>query len=378
MTLITATRLRPDTAVHMCDFLPPQVRSILHRRTLLLFSLLMAALVTGACGALGVKRKVAVPSLLAPLAEADIDQLMAEINRLAAVRSMRGKLDIQFLDTSFAECGIAEKYRTADATVVVQRPGQIFLVIKVPFVGQDIAQMSSDGERFRVAVLMGEERYRRFLRGSNVARYPRVKPEQAAQQADCKGDGQNKTANERRAVSAFSGLRPQHFTDALLVRPVERENKEYIYVRTESFEEERDPRPQAKKDARVVRGYYLLDEIAPDGAGRPHTLRRFWFDRYNSVRLARLQTFDEQGLLATDVYFEDQKKFGADGEHLLPGRIVLTRPQDRYSLSFTYQAPEAVVVNNSFPSDVFLLENKSQLPEVDLDTLEAQQKNSKQ
>ncbi|MEJ7615527.1 MAG: hypothetical protein WKF30_00815 [Pyrinomonadaceae bacterium] len=225
---------------------------------------------------------------------------------------------------------------------------------------------------------MGDERYRRFLRGSNAAVYPKMGSEQAAQQADCKDDKQNKTANERRAVSAMSGLRPQHFTDALLIRPVEQENKEYIYVRTESFAEVPDPRPQAKKDVRVVQGYYLLDEIASDGAGRPHTLRRFWFDRYNSIRLARLQTFDGQGSLATDVYFDDQKKFGADGQYLLPGRIVLTRPQDRYSLSVTYQAPESAVVNNPFPADVFLLENKSQLPEVDLDNLEAQQKNSKQ
>lgn len=369
MTLMTVTHFCSRMALRLCDLLPPRVRSIRHPRTLLILSLLIVSVAAGACGALGVKRKVAVPSLLAPLAEAETKQLIAEVNRLASVRSMRARIDIQFLDTSFAQCGIAEKYRTADGTVVIQRPGQIFLAIKVPFVGQDIAQMSSDGERFRVAVLMGEERYRRFVRGTNAAVYPRVKSESGQESAvDCGDNGKNKVANERRAVSALSGLRPQHFTDALLIRPIEEENKETLYVRTESFEEEPDPRPTAKKGTRVVRGYYLLDEIAADGAGRWHTRRRFWFDRYNSIRLARLQTFDEQGLLATDVYFEDQKKFGADGQYVLPGRVVLTRPQDRYSLSVTYQAPEAVVVNNSFPDDVFLLENKSQLPEVDLDS----------
>lgn len=370
MILITAIHFCLRTALRWCDLWPSLVRSIRHSRALPLLLILIASIFTGACGVLGVKKKVTVPALLAPLAEADTGQLMAEINRLTSVRSMRGRIDIQFLDTSFAQCGIAEKYRTADGTVVIQRPGQIFLAIKVPFVGQDIAQMSSDGERFRVAVLMGEERHRRFVRGTNNAVYPRVNSGagQDAAAIDCGDAENNKAANERRAVSALSGLRPQHFTDALLVRPLETESKETLYVRTESFEEESDPRPTAKKGTRVVRGYYLLDEIAADAAGRWHTRRRFWFDRFNAVRLARLQTFDDQGALATDVYFEDQKKFGPDGQYLLPGRVVLTRPQDRYSLSVTYQAPETVVVNNSFPDDVFLLENKSQLPEVDLDT----------
>ncbi len=379
MTLKPSFLPRLFPALRMCDHLASRVRSILHPRSFLILSVLFVSLIISGCGVLGVKNKINVPALLSPLADADTTQLIAEVNRLASIRSIRGKIDIQFLDTSFAQCGIAEKYRTADGTIVIQRPGQIFLIIKVPFVGQDIAQMASDGERFRVAVLMGEERHRRFLRGTNAATYARVNAgQEAAAQADCGDDGKNKAANERRAVSALSGLRPQHFTDALLIRPIDQDQKDRIYVRTESFEEEADSRPKAKNNSRVVRGYYLLDEIALDNANRWRTLRRFWFDRYNSVRLARLQTFDDQGLLATDVYFADQKRFGADGQHLLPGRVVLTRPQDRYSLSVTYQAPESVVLNSSIPADVFNLENKSQLPEVDLDSKRTEASNSKQ
>jgi len=71
--------------------------------------------------------------LLTPLQNATTEQLVAEVNRLAAIKSIRGKVDLQFQDTSFAESGIAEKYRTADGTVTVQRPGQILLVIQVRF-----------------------------------------------------------------------------------------------------------------------------------------------------------------------------------------------------------------------------------------------------
>lgn len=216
MTLTRRCRL----ALLMCDVLTPRVIPIL-RQNCLALALILICLSAGGCSVLGIKKQVRVTPLLSPLAEADTAQMIAEINRVAAVRSLRGKIDIQFLDTSFAQCGIAEKYRSADGQVVLQRPGKIFLRIQTPFIGQDIVQMTSDGERFRVAVLMGEEKHRRFVRGTNAAEYPRMNGDRNKSSGpDCGGDGKNKALNEQRAVSALSGLRPQHFTDALLIRPV--------------------------------------------------------------------------------------------------------------------------------------------------------------
>jgi hypothetical protein len=319
--------------------------------------------------------KVSVPQLLTPLVKADTSALLAEINRTAAVRSIRGKVDIQFLDTSFAECGVAEKYRTADGTVTIQRPGQVLLVIQVPFVGLDIAQMTSDGERFRVAVLQGDEKYRRFVLGTNNAVYPKLEAGGAA--ADC-GDGGNKEKSMNvRAVSALSGLRPQHFTDALLIPPAAPEGSNLVYAQTETFEEEPDTRAGAKKGARVVRGYYMLIEFAPEGEGRARILRRFWFDRVGELRLARLQTYDENGQLTTDVVYKEPKIFGEEGRYKIPSHVELTRPQDRYSLRISYQAPEAVTINREYNRDVFVLQNKWQLPEVDLDKRNPVQTNSK-
>src|SRR5213082_2367912 len=85
---------------------------------------LAAALLLSGCGLFKTKTRVAVPQPLTPLVEADLPQMVEEINRIAAVRALNGKVDIQFLDNSFAECGIVEKYRTADGRVVVQRPGR--------------------------------------------------------------------------------------------------------------------------------------------------------------------------------------------------------------------------------------------------------------
>lgn len=311
------------------------------------------------------KRDVRVPPLLAPLQEAEPGQLIAEVNRVAQVQSLRGKIDIQFLDTSFAQCGVAERYRTAEGDVILQRDGQIYLAINAPF-GIKIAEMTSDGTRFRVAVLQGEEKYRRFAKGTNNATYQRL--EGGGSDVDCRDGDKRKTAMmQQRAASAFSGLRPQHFTDALLVRPVGVADTNLLYVRSEAFAEDVDTRPGAKSGARVVRGYYILDEVAPQGEGRARLRRRFWFDRYGEIRLARLQTFGERGELTTDVSYRNQKNFGETGKYALPAEIELTRPQDRYSLRISYQAPDAVKVDQQWPAEVFALENKWSLPEVDLD-----------
>src|SRR5918992_1113561 len=138
-------------------------------RLLVLLLILTGLLFLSGCGVFGTRKQVQVPPMLTPLVEANREQLVAEVNRLAAVKSIRGKVDIQFEDTSFAEVGIAEKYRQADGTVTLQRPGKIYLVISVPFIAKDIAQMTSNGETFRVAVLEGDQKYRRFLKGTNSA-----------------------------------------------------------------------------------------------------------------------------------------------------------------------------------------------------------------
>lgn len=342
------------------------LRPALSARLAIILLVAASLFVTSGCGLQDrlFRREVTVPTLLGPLAAADTERLLADVNRLAAVRSLRGRIDIEFLDTSFAECGVAEQYRSTDGTVTLQRPGQIYLVIQGPF-AVDIAQMTSDGERFRVAVLRGDERYRRFVMGTNAAIYPELSVNGGAA-GDCRRNAPSQSATEARAVSALSNLRPQHLTDALLIRPVG-ESAELVYARSEMFVEEPDTRQGARRGARVVRGYYMLDELTPESEGRARLLRRFWFDRFGGVRLARLQTFNEQGQLLTDVVYRDPKPFGEGGRYVLPSRIELTRPQDRYSLRITYQSPETLTVDQEYTPEAFVLSNRWQLPEVDLD-----------
>ena len=323
-------------------------------RSLLLF---LAVSLAAGCSLFGTHKRVQIPPLL-PLQSAEKAQLIQEVNRLAAVKSIHGKVDIQFEDTSFASVGLADKYRQVDGSVTLQRPGQIYLTLSFTIV--EIAQMASDGEHFAVAVLQGDEKYRRFVKGTNNAEYGKLST-----------NGNSKPPNssqrgEKETVSALSNLRPQHLSDAFMIPPIDT-GAGFIYSKSEFFQEEPDTRPQAKSGARVMRGYYLLEELSAPKDGEVQVLRRFWFDRVEKVHLARLQTFDAKGQIITDVSYFNEKPIGSSAQVVMATKIELTRPKDQYKLSLSYQDPTTVELNGEYPPRAFVLQNKWGLPEIDLD-----------
>lgn len=328
------------------------------RRLLLPVFVISLLLLNTGCGLFGAKRKIEVPPVLTPLESANKEQLIQEINRLSTVKSIHGKVDIQFEDTSFASAGIADQYRLVDGTITLQRPSQILLQIQFTFV--DIAQMASDGEHFTVAILKGDEKYKRFVKGTNNAVYPKLADE--ANHTNAKNEKQK----EKQTFSALSNLRPQHLTDAFMMRPIESSNPA-IYVQSEFYQDEADTRTEAKKNGRVIRGYYLLEEFTQPQNGDAKLMRRFWFDRVSKVRLARVQSYDERGRIVTDVSYSLEKAVGSGAIATLPSRIEITRPQDQYKLSITYQDATAVELDRGYPPKAFVLENKWGLPELDLD-----------
>src|SRR5216683_3983225 len=190
---------------------------------------LVVVLLTGTSCHL-VHKPVAVEKLLAPLSEANTAQLISEVNRLVAARSLHGKVDIQFEDTSFATSGIAEKYRTAEGSITLQRPAKVYLVVQGPF-ATEVAQMTSDGEHFRIAILKGDEKYHRFVRGTNQAIYAKLETDSEG------GESKKGKANtEAQTVSALSNLRPQHLTDALMIRPIDLHAPGLIYAQSEFYQ----------------------------------------------------------------------------------------------------------------------------------------------
>lgn len=329
-----------------------------HLYLLMLFSL---ALFLSGCGSL-IKTKDKRATLLKTQTAATSD-LINEVNRYSKVGSMHAKIDLKFEDNSYAELGIAEKYRTAPGDVVVQRPANIFLKIQLPIIGSDVVQMTSDGEKFRVAVLKDNAggKYKNFVLGTNKADYS-VLQEQVRRMAS---EDNGKELQEN--VNAFSNLRPQHFTDAILMRPIDTAN--FSYLQSSIVQDEVDPDAKNKSPlARVLRGYYLLDELHKNDDGSLTVTRRFWFDRVGGIRLARQQIFDANSEIESDIVYGATGNLTETGEYNnLPLRIEVTRPKEKYKMSLTYQSPESVTIGNTYNSDVFVLQNQWNLPEVDLD-----------
>jgi hypothetical protein len=304
-----------------------------------------------------VKTESKTPTLL-KTEEATHAELMAEVNRFARVGSMRAKMDLKFEDNSFAQFGSKEVYRSADGEVVVQRPANILLKVSVPVIKTDVAQMTSDGEKFRVAILQdgGSGKYKKFVVGSNNADYSKLQ-----KALDDNGDGK-----VQQNVNAFANLRPQHFTDAMLVRPTD---DAHLYTHSTIFQIEEDATlPKKSPLRRVTRGYYLLDEFTKGTNGELIISRRFWFDRVGGIRLARQQIFDAKGEIESDILYGVEGNLTDTGEYTrLPLQIVVTRPQEKYSMKLTYQVPEAVTIGKKYPPTAFVLENTWGLEEVDLD-----------
>ncbi len=325
------------------------------------FIFVLSAVFFSGCGSF-VKTKDNKRATLLKSENATETELLSELNRYAQVNSMRAKMDLKFEDNSFAELGIAEKYRTAPGEIVVQRPANIFLKVQLPVVGSDIAQMTSDGEKFRVAILQDNSggKYKKFLLGTNSADYSALQEQVQKMDLD-----NGKLIKEN--VNAFANLRPQHFTDAMLMRPIDAANN--LYVQSTILQEEQNT-DVAKKSPllRVLRGYYLLDEIHKNEDGTSSVLRRFWFDRVGSVRLARQQIFDAKGEIESDIVYGNTGNLGEGSEYAnLPLQIEVTRPKEKYKMRLTYQAPETVTIGKTFPQGAFVLQNTWNLQEVDLD-----------
>ena len=311
--------------------------------------------------------KPSAPTTTATLLEtndASKETLIGEVNRFAKLSSLRAKVDVKFEDNSFASEGIAEKYKSADGEIVVQRPANILLKVSVPIVKYDLAQMTSDGTKFRVAILNdgGSGKNKKFVIGTNNADYSKLQKDLNSMDLDI-------DKNLKKQVSAFANLRPQHFTDAMLVRPTDSLD---IYTVSTIFQDEpfESPNQNDKKKAvaRVLRGYYLLDEYKKNDNGGLTITRRFWFDRVGGIRLARQQIFDAKGEIETDVVYGQEGNLAGNPEFTnLPLKIAVTRPKEKYKMSLTYQTPESVSIGKTYPNDAFVLQNTWNLPEVDLD-----------
>lgn len=182
--------------------------------------------------------------------------------------------------------GSAEKshiteYKDVRAYILFRKPAQIRLVGLFPVVRNKAFDMVSDGLSFKLYLPTRS----RFITGRNSVEQP----------------SQNKLEN----------LRPQHFVDAMLVRPIDPDAK----VLFENYTDEDN-------------AYYILHEVQEAPGGELRLARTIWFNRLD-LSIARQLIFDDGGNILTDARYSDWHAYDNVG---FPKHVEINRPRDEYGV----------------------------------------------
>lgn len=321
-----------------------------------LFCLLCVVLVLGVSGCLSVKTTKSTATLLKTYERLPVNNLIGKINILTEVNSIKGNASLKLTDLRLSEEGKIEPYRPADALIILQRPEQIRLVIRVPIIRQNIADMTSDGNKFRIAVYYPDE-YRRFLVGSNNRDYSEQVEKMSGQ--DQKPD--QKKVQQQQQISSIARIRPQHITEAVLIKPIALDDSNLQYFISDLTREEVDTLV-GQPPKRVLRSYQVLYLLEKLSNGQLRLLKQFWFDRTQAnLPLAHIQIFNQDGAIVSEVSYKNYKNVGKTA---FPQTIEVIRSMDNYTLELNFENTQE---NTDIEKTVFFLENKEHLPEKDLD-----------
>jgi len=247
-------------------------------------ALLMLCLATaGLSSCLARRRSIthAGASKARTLLTADISSLVAVIDRhYNAVHDFNATVDMVPALGSAEKNKITE-YKDVRAYIVYRKPADIRIIGLYPVVRNKLFDMVSTGPDFRLYIAPKN----RFVTGQNEIIHL----------------SENKLEN----------LRPVHFLDALVVRPIGAGDKLLL----ENFTDEDD-------------AFYILHVVREPRPGELHLIRTIWFDR-TDLQLARQLILDDQGNITADARYSQWKPYD---NVPFPKHIDINRPKDEYGV----------------------------------------------
>jgi hypothetical protein len=301
----------------------------------------------------GCVRKVQVPPDLKARAPVPIEELVNRINSYEKITSFTAQTDIYVFDHLTGEDGTANRYG-ANGAIVFARPDKIRIKVSAPVVNSGVADMTSDGERFCLAIYWPKED-RMYIHGANLNELRRMNAEDIKEAKDPRV----------KEAGALANIRPQHITDAFIIKPIPLDGR-LEYFKEEDKEVEPNPKP-TRKSRLISRTYDVLYVLERAENGRLHLRRKFWFDRTREgVPLVRQQTFENgDGRLGSDVVYEDF--FSVPNTGLAMARTIkISRPNDGYDIQLVLNQ-DSVEINPELPATAFVLENREHMKDMDLD-----------
>jgi outer membrane lipoprotein-sorting protein len=238
-----------------------------------------------------------------PLLVADQSTLVGIIaKQYEAIHDFNATVDMVPALGSTEKSKITE-YKDVRAFILFRKPGNIRLIGLYPVVRNKAFDMVSDGASFKLYVPARN----RFLVGRNEIDQP----------------SENKLEN----------LRPQHFLEALLVRPVDA-NRDKLLL--ENFTDEDN-------------AFYVLHVVRVNGGGELQLARTIWFNRYN-LTMARQLIFDAAGNILTDARYAQWQPYD---NVAFPKHIEINRPRDEYAVVIDIVKMD---INKGVSDDKFVLD----------------------
>ncbi len=236
------------------------------------------------------------------LMTADGDSLSQRIiDHFQVLRSFNATVDmVPALGT--VNKGKVTEYKDVRAYVLFRKPADIRIIGLYPVVRNKAFDMVSDGPKFELYIPAKN----RLVLGRNDVRKP--------------------------AKNKLENLRPQHFLEALIVRPVDSSSETALI---ENLTDEDN-------------AVYILHIIRNDN-GKLHLARNLWFDRL-TLNLMRQEIFDASGDILTDARYADWHTYD---RVRFPKRIEINRPQDEYGVVMTVVKMD---INKTITDEKFALE----------------------
>ena len=246
------------------------------------------------------RKTVVAPVAAQPALSATKAELIDSYNREAsAVQTVNAAVRMSPTAGS-ALSGVVENYHEVNGYVLAARPASIRVIGQAPVVAKDIFDMASDGQIFHMYIPSKNE----FIEGP----------------ADL----------HRTAKRPIENLRPQHLFDAL-IWPAMAQDAPVLLEQV---------------DALPARYYVLtVAKSSPQGWALQ---RKVWFDRAN-LQITRMQIYDAQGALVSDVQMKDWRPAG---ETDYPRDILIARPADDYRLDVVITQ---LTLNQTISADKFQL-----------------------
>ena len=236
------------------------------------------------------------------LLTADKETLIKKIaEQYAAIQTINATVDMApALGT--ANKGKITEYKDVRAYILFRKPSFIRIIGLYPVVRNKAFDMVSDGSQFSLYLPSKS----RFIKGPNQIEKP--------------------------SANKLENLRPQHFLEALLVRPIDTAGEQTLI---ENFTDEDN-------------AVYKLSVIVST-SGQPVLERELWFERLK-LQLVRELIFDESGDILTDARYGDWQLYDSIP---FPKHIEIERPKDEYGVVITVVKME---INQPITDEQFKLE----------------------